>query len=301
MTFDIRRLDSLTKYPSITTWHDFDAGGAPSEIESDMELFITEKVDGTNGRIVRLGGQWWIGSRDKLLARNDNGLFPGPSNPIEHAIVNTLRPIAERTIGLDHVTAWYFEVFGDGIGAASKEYARRGSGQVSCRLFDHAVIKNSDEVMSWRQEQIAGWRQRGGQTFDSVENLSTQLSGLVGLVPYLSSSPVLARNLPKTIFDGRPFIERWVGKTSRVKLDVDGLGRTEGVVVRTADRKRIFKLRLEDYDKAMRKRFMDYDPKRHAEFVPVEAEPPGCRACDGDEGASAFHTYVDGCDRRHDP
>lgn len=267
MTFDVRRLDSLTKYPSIPTWHDFDKGATTPEIDPETKLFVTEKVDGTNGRIVRLGGQWWIGSRDRLLARNDGGFFhKGPENPLERAIVDTLRPIAERTVGMNHVTAWYFEVFGDGIGASCKEYARRG-GQVSCRLFDHAVIANSAEVMSWRPEQIAGWRQRGGQTFDTVEDLSTQLSGVVALVPYLSSSGLPARDLPRSISDGRPFIERWVGKTTRVKLDDEALGRTEGVVVRTGDRKRIWKLRLEDYDKAMRKRFVGYDPQRHAEFV----------------------------------
>lgn len=265
---DRRCLDSMTKYPSIPTWHVLDGKGTLTdqtpEVAADTELAVTEKVDGTNGRIVRLGDRWWIGSRDNLLVRSDGVFAPGPDNPLEHAIVDTLRPIAERTVGFaDKVSVWFLEVFGSGIGSSAKEYTSRG-GLVSCRLFDHAVIANSSEILSWTPERISGWRKRGGQAFSPAHEFASQLSGLVETVPALRI--VKASDLPRRIEDGRPFIERQVSRT-RCQLDEGALGRPEGVVVRTGDRKLIFKLRLEDYDRAMRKRHPGYVPERHAEFA----------------------------------
>ncbi|MCU1617221.1 MAG: hypothetical protein JWO98_4761, partial [Frankiales bacterium] len=54
---DLAALNSATKYPSIPTYHELDPknGGLleiPTAFEGDVVL--TEKVDGTNGRIVLL-------------------------------------------------------------------------------------------------------------------------------------------------------------------------------------------------------------------------------------------------------
>ncbi|MEM8781093.1 MAG: hypothetical protein AAGF26_19995, partial [Cyanobacteria bacterium P01_G01_bin.49] len=62
MTFDIKNADlskinSLTKYPSIITYHKLDSknGGLLEEpLKFQGKLLATEKVDGTNARIICL-------------------------------------------------------------------------------------------------------------------------------------------------------------------------------------------------------------------------------------------------------
>ena len=64
---DLRLLNSLTKYPSIPTYHTLDPrdGGLtdPATVFSG-DVIATEKVDGTNSRLVLLpDGSYLIGSR----------------------------------------------------------------------------------------------------------------------------------------------------------------------------------------------------------------------------------------------
>lgn len=255
---DLAKLNSLTKYPSIPTWHVLDGKGVLTDsattVDAGTAFYLTEKVDGTNGRIVRLGRSWWIGSRDNLIASND-GSVNAVKNPLEQAIVDTLKPIADRLRTTDFVVVWFFEVFGANIGDASREYAPR-NGEVSCRLFDRAVIADSASILNtMNPEQISSWRKRGGQTFDSLVSLRwsyTEIEDLVLAVPFLGIA--YASEMPVTLEDGRPFIEKWIGKKTRCALDPAALGRPEGIVARTADRRVIVKLRLSDYDKAIRKR-----------------------------------------------
>jgi hypothetical protein len=73
---DLTALNSLTKYPSIPTHHELDPknGGLLESATAFVGSVIgTEKVDGTNGRIIVLpDGNWIIGSREELLhARGD--------------------------------------------------------------------------------------------------------------------------------------------------------------------------------------------------------------------------------------
>lgn len=255
---DLSRLNSLTKYPSIPTWHALDGKGVLTDkataLDAGSTLYLTEKVDGTNGRIVRLGQSWWIGSRDNLIASSD-GSVSAIKNPLEQAIVDALRPIAEKLAPTDFVVVWFFEVFGANIGDASREYAPR-NGEVSCRLFDRAAIKDSAAILNtMTPEQISSWRKRGGQPFDSVAALRwsyAEIEKLALLVPFLGIVDV--SEMPVTLEDGRPFVEKWVGKKTRCALDPAALGRPEGVVARTDDRRAIAKIRLADYDKAIRKR-----------------------------------------------
>lgn len=76
MTFDIRQVDlgklnSMTKYPSILTYHALgDKGVLQDAVQIPFERRIigTEKVDGTNTRLVFCPDQSVIvGSREDLL------------------------------------------------------------------------------------------------------------------------------------------------------------------------------------------------------------------------------------------
>ena len=68
---NLQRLNSATKYPSILTLHKLGEKGrltADLNLVPEADLVVTEKVDGTNTRIVFMpDGVYMIGSREHLL------------------------------------------------------------------------------------------------------------------------------------------------------------------------------------------------------------------------------------------
>ena len=70
-SLDLRKLNSATKYPSIPTYHSLGERGRLLDQCIDLaeqDLVATEKVDGTNSRIIILpDGMYLIGSREELL------------------------------------------------------------------------------------------------------------------------------------------------------------------------------------------------------------------------------------------
>src|SRR5687767_1954189 len=75
-TADLKAINSMTKYPSIPTYHALDPrdGSLLEETIPFSGMVIgTEKIDGTNSRIILLpDGTYLLGSREELLyARGD--------------------------------------------------------------------------------------------------------------------------------------------------------------------------------------------------------------------------------------
>ena len=123
---DLKKLNSATKYPPIPTYHKLGDKGklqedsidfaSPKENVVDVfhpqRVIATEKIDGTNGRIVFSKEQgYFIGSREELLyAKGD--LIVNPTLNI----VETLKPIADRILSEicrtqdHHLWVFYFEV-----------------------------------------------------------------------------------------------------------------------------------------------------------------------------------------------
>ena len=169
MTFDLTKIDlallnSMTKYPSIPTYHTLDPkNGALSEPASAFEgdVIGTEKVDGTNSRIILTpDGRYLIGSREELL-HADGDLIANPAMGIAAALKDT----AERLRQAHHnrLTVYYFETFGGRITSASKEYTACGA--VGLRLFDVIGINDPAALLAKPIEQISAWRENGGQSF----------------------------------------------------------------------------------------------------------------------------------------
>lgn len=76
MAFDVRAVDlgglnSLTKYPSIPTYHSLDPSNGnllDDRVGFTAPVIGTEKIDGTNARIISLpDGSYLLGSREELL------------------------------------------------------------------------------------------------------------------------------------------------------------------------------------------------------------------------------------------
>lgn len=265
----LRRIDSLTKYPSIDTYHRMQLGpgsgsqGNLTEVRNHIfpsgeKIVLTEKIDGTNARIAVFpdgdsGADYLIGSRRELLTAKGDRIY----NPAL-SIVNTVRYVAEQLMPLGTEpapTVFYGEVYGHGI-EGGKQYTRT-PGMTGFRIFDIALMDDIDDKLTWDLERIASWRDSQGPHF-VTEHILMKLD--FGKMP--SGAPVLpipriyladANLLPGSVESAYNFL--WMYKSeSGVMLDVTGSGKAEGLVVRTTDRRTIAKMRFQDYERTLRQR-----------------------------------------------
>lgn len=287
---NLQKLNSLTKYPSIPTYHAIgDKGRLAEEVlvpfEADDKIIVTEKIDGTNARIIvwkdPLGTMATaianrrdpdlraaektilIGSREELLTATGDLIF----NPAQ-GIVEAIRHINPVVPG--GLTVIYGEVYGGKIQAAGKMYSP--AGKTGFRIFD-VVQMSFDEVepiLAMDRDAIARWRDDSGQPFMDEKKLRT--------FGYETNIPLVPRRGTHTDWIGdhgeqkcsfwfpfdSPLVHssiidayKWLGcladPSTRAAVDGPG-GRPEGIVIRTPDRKKIAKLRFEDYERTLRKR-----------------------------------------------
>lgn len=249
-TADLSKLNSMTKYPSIPTYHVLDPKtGQLTEEHHDMsgELIVTEKIDGANSRLILLpDGNYLICSREELLyAKGD--IIGNPSL----GIAEVLKPITNKIYVHEQTNpvVLYFETYGGKVSANSKQYT--GIKQVSVRLFDYAVFTDAGQMLNEKPiEFFSIWRERDTSRFFIESHLQAISKNCdLPLAPRLD----VAVPLPDTIADTYEWLKAVISKT-RCALD-DGAGmRPEGVVVRNLDRSKIVKIRFEDYERTMKKR-----------------------------------------------
>lgn len=257
LTADLARLNSATKYPSISTYHGMGDRGKLTEdrIAFDGRVFVTEKVDGTNARIIVLpDGDYFIGSREELLYAKGDRIGNPALGIVEH-----LRPIADRVAAYiasalaGPIFVIYGEVYGGNVTSASRQYT--GSKAVGFRVFDIMLMPQPElrELLAWELRHISLWREQGNQPFVS-EFMLGELAAQFGLitVPRLD---LLGRHdgadLPQNHADTLAWL-REILPTSVAALDEDAGLRPEGVVIRSADRSTIAKIRYEDYERTLR-------------------------------------------------
>lgn len=250
-TVDLAKLNSLTKYPSILTYHTLDPknGGLLEDVTAFAGTVVgTEKVDGTNSRVICLpDGCYLLGSREELLYGKGD-LIGNPSL----GIVDALKETADRLCdgGRDEIMVYYFEVFGGKVTANSKQYT--GEQRVSFRLFDVVALREYDALLSQPAAQTAQWRENGGQSFAdeaTLERVAAQYS--LTLTPRLFAidGAELPRGIPETL----AFLRMRLPE-SRCRLDDAGGGKPEGVVLRSPDRSAIAKARFEDYERTLKRK-----------------------------------------------
>ncbi|MBB6172231.1 hypothetical protein HNR23_002291 [Nocardiopsis mwathae] len=247
-TIDLDALNSATKYPSISTYHELDkknGGLLETATEFAGEVILTEKVDGTNSRLIIFPtGDYLIGSREELLhARGD--LIANPAL----GIVDALRDLADRITPPDEgVRVYYLEVYGGKVTGASKQYT--GQRTVGYRMFDVADVPGS--LMGWDRARISAWREEGGQSFlpeDALHVVADKEQ--IPLTPRLGA--INAADLPSGIAPMRDFLAERLPST-RVALDDGAGGRPEGIVLRSVDRSVIAKARFTDYERTLKRR-----------------------------------------------
>jgi hypothetical protein len=119
------------------------------------------------------------------------------------------------------------------------------------------------DVMPWTEavdrayqmddlQRIAHWRDNGGQPFLSNSALTALcLDYELGMVPPIWVGD--ASGVPTGIPETKVWLESLFPENqSRCRLDENAPGLPEGMVLRTADRTSIRKLRFEDYKKTVR-------------------------------------------------
>lgn len=258
MTFDrtrinLRALNSLTKYPSIPTYHELDprnGGLLDNPVTFSGEVIGTEKVDGTNSRIVMLpDGGYMLGSRENLLYASGD-LIGDPAQ----GIVDNLRPVADNLnpvhASVNAAVVFYLELYGGKIGGQAKQYSTRGA--IGWRLFDVAYIDRLDERIEWPAERISTWRDSGGQEFAGERDLTDEAKNNgFDLTPRLFTT--YADTLPRSIEGMHELLTNQLPETL-VGLDDSGQGRAEGIVLRAADRSVVAKARFQDYERTLKRR-----------------------------------------------
>jgi hypothetical protein len=257
MTFDIRQVDlnklnSMTKYPSILTYHALGDKGILQEtvqIPFEGRIIGTEKVDGTNTRLIFCPDQSVIvGSREDLLwERRD--LIGNPAMGIVDAVKETVHRFVETLCRPGRIAVYFVEVFGRSIGSGAKNYTK--TGKVGFRLFDVVFIENYEEMFGWPADRIAHWRENGGQSHVDADE-SVKLAAEVGFQTVPALFDTSAAQLPTDLEETCRFLLTF--PSSQCKLDEEANGVPEGVVIRSPDRSRIAKLRREDYERTLKRR-----------------------------------------------
>ena len=246
---DLRKLNSATKYPSIPTFHVLgDRGRLREEVQvsfGDADVVVTEKLDGTNARIIVLEDRsYLIGSREELLHARGDIVF-NPAQGIVAAVRTIADRVADALAGSGHIVTFYGEVYG-GKTSGSKAYGT----SVGFRLFDvvRATTRELDERLELSAEDIAHWRDSDGQRFLDEGDIAKHatLAG-VDVTPRLE-----AKSPPTGLRETHAWLKAALPGETLAPLDGDRKGRPEGVVVRTRDRRLIAKLRFEDYERTLR-------------------------------------------------
>ncbi len=244
------KINTLTKYPSILTLHRIgDKGKLTDELTTDIQgetMYATEKIDGTNVRIVCLGSEYLIGSRENIIHHCDD-LYYGT----DLGIVDSMRSLNLLTNKLpysNYLTVIYGEFYGGKTSSNSKWY---GQDKVGFRVFDVAQY-NDLSILERPLKDISYWREHEtdsgliyGQNF-MLRNLIQILYPQFELVPNvffdlgdMSHSQIL-ENLIKYI------------PSTNVALSDSATKKTEGLVLRNYDRSHIVKIRFEDYERTLK-------------------------------------------------
>lgn len=260
----LEKLNSLTKYPSIPTLHalsDDGKGHLTDALNVDFgheNLIATEKIDGTNARIVLLSPQnsyrsWLIGSRTEWLTAEDD-LIVNPKLGICEALQSiTGSPAFLGLRPRHHITVLYGEVYGGHTTKAATQYT--SSRRLGFRLFDVAHFHER----SWEDqslESIAAWRDKGGQHFvteNELQDIADYLN--VEVTPRLDFYDI---SDPTADLSHARILQEMDASLPHSKARMDGeamgmRGAAEGIVVRTRNRSKIAKLHFKRYRRALRR------------------------------------------------
>jgi RNA ligase len=271
------QLNTLTKYPSILTLHALGEKGRLTAALTTpavlgQTLGATEKIDGTNCRLlVFADGSYVVGSRENLLHASGDLLFD-PAQGIVEGLRRTvlaqhpaadLSALAYQPAGgpAAPLTVIYGEFYGGRVTAGSKHYGPPEL--VGFRVFDVAVFPDEaalQQQLGTEPRELALWREsetpdglRYGQPFLPAPVLAAYLAhtGLPA-VPPLADVPLPATAGELTHESMLAMLRRQLPQTTAALHETAVPGKAEGVILRSADRRSIVKVRFEDYERTLK-------------------------------------------------
>ncbi len=250
----LQKLDTATKYPSIETYHRLGDRGVlrptrTHEWPADQQIEVTEKIDGCNARVIFWEDMYIIGSRAELLTASGDLIWNNAMS-----IVDSLRDWAQEMLYGDHgvspihdrIVTFFFEVYGQRQTANWKQYSHKGEAEI--RLLDSMSVHPDFVFGGQTVEQLAAWRDAGGQTFVLPHELEQMADATnTHRAPLLHR--LLGKDLPITHEETAAFLREHSPYAQAGAVQ----GRSEGVVFRSViDRSLIAKARYEDYARTAR-------------------------------------------------
>ena len=265
MQLTLSQINSATKYPSIETFHKLGERGMLTEdlnfnVPSKSDLILTEKIDGTNTRIIFFMNNgkvdYFIGSREELVYAKGDRIFRDSniawlSKLLTDRIVDTMKwnfdlsPVSFVTV--------YGELYGNKITKGSKNYTSGNA--LGFRLFDVGIITNDQEkeIACMNESEISVWRKRFGPQWVEYNNLDSFAMDL-----YVERVPKIENDLITCDLNGISTDNMYEIMSSfcnsRATLDPNALGKPEGIVLRNNDRSFIAKARFDDYESTFKRR-----------------------------------------------
>lgn len=261
---DRKKLNSLTKYPSILTFHRMvDKGNLiDSPYEDNInDFYATEKIDGTNTRIIIDRNDVVIGSRENLLYLQNEYFYDTSQGIVEYflknnekidELINTFRPNLLR----DDIIVVYGELYGGKIGSGAKNYGSTNDFSVFdiVKINRNKYSQNSINFLDWPIEKISNWREREtddgiiyGQEFLSRSDIEQFDFETIQLVPLLDIkfNDVNIDSVFKTLSEFKQTLSQ-IDETAKLN--------PEGVVIKNDKNKKRYKIRFEDYKKYFKER-----------------------------------------------
>ncbi len=252
--YGLKKLNTFTKYPSILTLHKLSKKNInclTDELTTpiqDVTLHATEKIEGSNARFICYGDEYLIGARDTILYHSGEANFI-PTQGIVEGLKELNIPIPKP----DKLTVIYGEFYGGKSSDNSKWY---GKDKVGFRVFDVAVFKDLS-ILEKPIEQISRWREK--QTDNGIiygQNFLTRAE-IQYYFPQYELTPWVDFELGdmthETILSN---LKKYL-PTTNVALSESATKKAEGLVLRSADRSVIVKVRYEDYEKTLREKELE--------------------------------------------
>lgn len=244
------KINTLTKYPSILTLHKFgEKGRLSNELTTpilDDEMYATEKIDGTNSRIICYGDEHLIGSREFILHHSDDLYYD-----TAQGIVDGLKGLKIATPDTRFLTVIYGEFYGGRVSSNSKWY---GQDKVGFRVFDVALYPSPKSILEMSLPEISRWREREteigmlyGQQFLSDWDM-------MGMFPEFEFAPKVPFDLGSDL-SHQAILDKLKAAIpeTNVALSENAVKKAEGLILRNQDRTKIVKIRFEDYERTLRK------------------------------------------------
>lgn len=252
------KLNSMTKYPSIFTYHKLGNKGtlqdeilriSENEDERDYrKLYVTEKINGTNVRIILLNDDFIIGSRENLLYSKGDRIINETMDIVKN-VVDIASDLSKRVkVESGCVYVVYGELYGGTVGKEKKNYSNDSS-KFGFRVFDimYSYEGLTRDILNQDRKTISFWRDCGNQIFLDEYMLADFCKGYdLERVPTLAE--IEYSLLPKNIEDMYKFILPY----SKTIAGINEYGNSEGIVIRDFYRKYIRKIRFEEYRKTLK-------------------------------------------------